>query len=222
MDYVIPISNNYEVTKMKYRLFSLTLLVLGLLVLAGCSDDNMMTAPDPSRGSSVQTYRLVEDSEPGRGTSFPIMIVSSVDAQAGYIMVSNDARNLYLRYNMVDSWRLLDSNIHVARSMNEIHMDEAGKPIVERFSYSFNLDRGLSTYTYRIPLEELRVNPGQSIAIASYASVYETGANTNELAREGLVSGWWFTANYRISNFGIDEDARGELEEFVTDIKLER
>jgi len=206
---------------MKHRIYSLAILALGLLVLAGCSDDNMMSAPRIEDQAVAQTYILDDTVEPGRGVSFPVTIGSDNDSQTGYLMVSNDAQNLYLSFYMIGSWRLKDSYIHIGRSQDEIPVDEAGRPIKDRFQFGFDLERGMTSHKHIIPLSEIRATPGQMIVISSYATVYKEDGTQNNITREGLGSSWWFSTDYRIRRPGIGDDITADRDVIAKQVKVE-
>lgn len=206
---------------MKHRLYSISILVLGLFVLAACSNEPMTSAPAIDAPAQADMYRLVEADVPGRGISYPVAIGSRTDSQVGYMIVSNDSENLYLAYTMIGDWRVKDSYIHVAFNQEEVPMDDSGKPIVERFRYNFDLERGMSYHVHRIPLTEIGAVVGQDIVIASFASVYKHENNSGRVSRDPRGQSWWFMTNYRIRRPGTDIIAGEETLEFTRDVKLE-
>jgi len=175
-------------------------MVLGLFILAACSSEPIMSAPEAPSQSTL--YRIEETTGPGRGVSYPVSFGSEARDQAGYIMISNDAQNLYLGYYMNDSWRLKNSRIYIGRRIDDIPVDEAGRPVLERFMYGFELDRGATSHVHRIPLSELGVNPGQFISIASYATVLQMNGGISSPSGPTNDTTWWFSSGYRLSRPG--------------------
>lgn len=203
---------------MKHRLYSIPIAVLGLFVLAACSNEPVMSAPEAP--AQAELYRIEETTGPGRGISYPVSFDSEARNQAGYMMISNDAQNLYLGYFMSDNWRLNKSRVFIGRSMEDIPLDDAGRPVVESFTYGFELDRGMSSYTYRIPLAELKVRPGQFIAIGSYATVQQLDGDFSSPSSPGQDSSWWFSSGYRLSR-PVGVVITDDYEEIITRSNLE-
>jgi hypothetical protein len=206
---------------MKNRIYMLTILLAGLFALAACSDENVMTAPATPGAMPAQTYSLVEVDEPGRDISYPITIGSRLDSEAGYIFVRNDADYLYLDYYMFGDRRLLDSYIHIGRAQSDIPVDEAGRPIKDEFRYNFVLSRGMASYTHMIPLSELGLSVGQSIVIASYASIVEGEQSQPEISKAVMSSNWWFTKDFTIRRPWIGGDRIVSRDEAYTQGRLE-
>jgi hypothetical protein len=191
---------------MKNRIYMLTILLAGLFALAACSDENVMTAPATPGAMPAQTYSLVEVDEPGRDISYPITIGSRLDSEAGY---------------MFGDRRLLDSYIHIGRAQSDIPVDEAGRPIKDEFRYNFVLSRGMASYTHMIPLSELGLSVGQSIVIASYASIVEGEQSQPEISKAVMSSNWWFTKDFTIRRPWIGGDRIVSRDEAYTQGRLE-
>lgn len=206
---------------MKHRIYSISILALGLFVLAACSSEPMPLAPVMEDQGQAQTYAVVETPEPGRGISYPINIGAESDAQVGYLIVSNDAQNLYLTYTMIGPWRLKDSYIHVGRAQDDVPVDEAGRPILERFRYGFDLDRGMVSHVHRIALSEIGAVPGQDIVIGSFASVYRDEIVSDNVSREPRGQSWWFMADYRVRRPGSGTIITDDILEISKEIKVE-
>ena len=203
---------------MKHRFLSLMIAVLGLFVLAACSNEPVMSAPEAPAQTSL--YRIDENNGPGRGISYPVDFGSEARDQAGYIMVSNDSQNLYLGYYMNGPWRLKNSRIFIGSRNEDIPVDDAGRPVLDRFEYGFELDRGMTSHVFRISLSELRVSPGQYISIASYATVLQANGDFSSPAGQNSETSWWFSSGYRLSrpDNGVITD---DYEEIITRSNVE-
>jgi hypothetical protein len=183
---------------MKNRIYMMTILVAGLFVLAACSDDSMISAPLQADQPVVATYQVNDVTGPNRGIDLSLDLISKNQSEMGSMLVSNDALNIYVSYYMNASWRILDSFLHFGRSMNDIPLDEGNRPITDRFQYRFSLERGMAVHNMVIPLSEIGMRPGDTVFIASYASVYQEGQDPDNPTKIGMGTNWWNTLRYQI------------------------
>jgi len=198
---------------MKRKIYILSVAVLGLFALAACSDNSPTGLPVSEGPNPVQTYQVVDGDTPGRGFDLPISIGSGNQSEMGYVNVVNDAQNLYLTFYMNGSWRILDSYLHFAKSYRDIPLDDANRPILDRFQYRFTLDRGMSMHNVVVPLSEIDARPGDSIVIASYATVYLEGENPDAPTRVGMGASWWNTVRYILRSGNGDAEIIRETSE---------
>ncbi len=191
------------------RSYIFLMMVLGLFVLAACSDDNITSVSSPQPPESMPSYRMDMGDGSSRGISIPLDLGSSTQSETGYIYVYNDAQNLYLSYYMNGSWRILGSFLHFGRTNADIPLDDANRPATDRFQYRFALERGMAVHNVVIPLAEIGMSRGDNVVIASYASVYQEGEDPNNITRVGMGASWWQTLSYLIQGgSGPDDSVR--------------
>ena len=90
----------------------------------------------------------------------------------GWVMVWNDADNLYVRYYLYLDWELVKTDVHVATSLADIPQTKKGNPKVGHFDYSDSHAPpvpGNTHYTYTIDLDDWSV--GTTLYIAAHADV---------------------------------------------------
>lgn len=206
---------------MKHRFYSLMILALGLFVMAACSSEPITSVPVSESQAQAQTYRLTDDADSDRGINYPINIGTESDSQVGYVTIHNDAHNLYLGYYMIGNWRLKDAYIHIGRAQDDIPVDEVGRPLLDRFPFGFELQRGMQSHFHMIPLAEFGAVPGQQVMIASFAEVYRDVNNTGNPGRDRTGQSWWFSTGYRIQRPGNGGEITSDRLELVQDAKLE-
>ena len=90
----------------------------------------------------------------------------SIDA--GSVTVSNDGVKLYVTYETIDGWELVETHLAIATSLEGIPQTKKGNPVPGKFAYSMEHDPAAIEYTYEIDLEWVI---GTELYIAAQAEV---------------------------------------------------
>lgn len=120
---------------------------------------------------------------------------------AGTLIVSNDATNLYVTYNAIDGATFNTLHLWVGKSLASLPLNQGGNPVIGQFPYQYNTN-GASTYTFTIPLADIpgSVTCEDALYIVAHA---EWCGTTNETAFGGnvVVTGkgrWWRYAYHQL------------------------
>jgi hypothetical protein len=108
---------------------------------------------------------------------------------AGQVTISNDASNLYVRYNAASPWVISDTHVAVASTLSGIPQTKAGNPIPGRFAYSGSFDPEVTTDTVAVPMAGT-YSSGQTVYIAAHAQVQAPKANG------GAQTGWGYGPDF--------------------------
>lgn len=101
---------------------------------------------------------------------FTTDLVASQHYDVGEVLVWNDAKFLYVKYDLGYVYiRLFATHLHVAESPDGIPQKN-GNPVPGQFDHQVLHDRWVHTYTYKIPLET-GWRPGTTLCIASHAVI---------------------------------------------------
>ncbi len=160
---------------------SVNLLVLMLVVfLLGCSQAPSSVAPV----SSVDGPTIVEgvtrtsqwrsdwSYDFGKDCTFPF--IAGQHIQVGKIVVRNDLEHVYVRYELEDSWFLIETHLHVARTVEEIPQVN-GNPVPGLFDYQTQHDPPVQVFEYIIDICSIsdgNWNPGDEFVVAAHAEVW--------------------------------------------------
>ena len=136
-------------------------LILGL-VLTGCS-----LLPNVGQVPNTEQKYNENNANPNLPFFKPRELVAGQNIVVGTVTVSNDAENLYVIYKTDDEWKITETHLAVADSLEGIPQTKKGNPIPGKFPYSSNHDPAVTECTYTIPLENL----GAELCIAAHAKV---------------------------------------------------
>jgi len=167
-----------------------TLIVLILMVFfVGCQNKQTLTGPQPTaKGphNSIQTMSLADNKTVG----YPL--IAGQHTNVGQVIVSNDAINLYITFSLTGGWKLTESHVHIANSLNGIPHNKNGIPIPGHFAYSATHNPAVTQYMYQIPLSIYSFVTGDTLYIATHAVVvngdYPDGSFQEETAWGGNIS----------------------------------
>lgn len=177
------------------------LMIVTLFALAACNTNPLMPeTPETEVLSFSVSPKSVSNVQ---SSSYPIWAGQNINA--GNLIISNDADNLYITYSLTDGWLLRATHLHIASSLNRIPMNRQGIPIPGQFAYKKTHDPLVSEYTYQFSLADLSLNYGDEIFVAAHAEVVKpniSGGFQSETAWGGIIPGggprWWFYAVYTI------------------------
>lgn len=106
---------------------------------------------------------------------FKVDLIAGHNTDIGDVLISNDGA-LYVRYNLVAPWYLLETDVHVGDALTDFPVNKGGNPAPGRFDFKmfFEKTEYKNDYTEPIPITGF---PGTIIIIAAHAVVYnsETG-----------------------------------------------
>jgi hypothetical protein len=97
-----------------------------------------------------------------------VTLTAGQSIDAGTVTVSHDGVNLYITYETIDGWELVETHLAVATSSEVIPQTKNGNPIPGKFTYSMEHDPAVTEYTYEITLEWVI---GTKLYIAAQAEV---------------------------------------------------
>ena len=122
----------------------------------------------------------------------------------GDVNVCDDGTTLTVTYETTYPWCLLETNLHVATSEEDIPQDEGGIPLPFQFDYGDDHDcDGMATF--EIPLADIGdnvVSPGDTVVIAAHAEVRDRdGRDARDRPRRPSRTRDWR------SGFDEDEEA---------------
>lgn len=144
------------------------LAVLLLITLSACQDGSKLTGP---RVRSTDILNPDQNAELRKNWAVNQTHSDVFDQSAdspGYIMLANDARNLYISYYLMDNWQLSGGEINFKKfgksaSANDLQVVKRNHLILGRCE---------SSYTQVIPLAELNLKPGDTFILDSRALIY--------------------------------------------------
>jgi hypothetical protein len=139
----------------------------------------------------LATWSVPAEAVCGASLSTPLYAGQTLDA--GTVMVSNDAANIYVRYTTNDPWVISDAHLAIASSLAGIPQTKKGNPIPGHFAYSAIFDPEVTDYTFTIPIGSFQ--PGQTLYIAAHAVVQAPASSG------GTQTGWGFGPGFPGANW---------------------
>lgn len=96
----------------------------------------------------------------------------------GYVQVWNDGTHLTVTYNVNNPWCLTETHLHVATKLTDIPQKN-GNPQPGHFDYGNDELGCVSSWSQKIPLEDISAMSGNNLVIAAHAVVLHlSGDNT--------------------------------------------
>jgi len=116
--------------------------------------------------------------EPTACTDEATDLIAGRDINVGNVNVCNDATTLTITYAPNSPWCLLETNLQVATSKEDIPHTKKGYPKPDEFDYGDDYDCAWSA-TFEISLDEIGdgAGPGDSLTIAANAMVEDDHGN---------------------------------------------
>jgi len=127
------------------------------------------------------------------GAALTTVLYAGQTLDAGTVTVSNDAANIYVRYQTNDPWVMSDAHLALATSLDGIPQTHSGNPKPGHFAYSAIFDPEVTDYTFVIPRGSFL--PGQVLYIAAHAIV-QAPKNAG-----GTQTGWGFGPGFPGANW---------------------
>lgn len=165
---------------------------LFLLVLTACQDGSKITGTKVRLTDSFKPEQeaalknVWADDQPGSD------IFDKNADNPGYIMLANDARNLYISYYLADNWQLSGGEVEFIKMSPNASANGLGLSSHKHMI----LAQCENVYTQVIPLAELHLKPGDSFGFDSTALIYGNNAAEGtslppELCVPGQVDRQW-------------------------------
>ncbi|WP_455142874.1 hypothetical protein [Candidatus Hodarchaeum mangrovi] len=102
-------------------------------------------------------------------TPYQVTLWAGQNIEVGTASVWNDELNLYIKYETINEWYLLETHLHVATNFNDIPQTPSGNPKIGLFTYSNTFDPLITEFLYTISLNDW--NFGDMLYIAAHAVV---------------------------------------------------
>lgn len=139
------------------------------------------------------------------GTPMQTTLVAGQHYAAGVITISNDATNIYVKYETYAPWLMSEAHVAVATTLAGIPQTKTGNPIPGRFSYSATFDPEVSSYMFTVPFSSL--GSSTNLFVAAHAIVQapqdQGGAQTGWGQGTGFPgSNWAMYVNYAAQSCG--------------------
>lgn len=174
------------------------LMIVALLALNACNSNPMMS--DLEIMDSMVNIKSVTGFQ---ASESPIWAGQNVNA--GSLIITNDAQNLYVTYSLTNGWLLNATHLHIASNLAGIPKNRQGIPIPGQFAYSNTFDPRVTEYTYQFSLASLNLTYGSNIVVAAHAEVVKP-LSDNTLQKETAWGGanpgggprWWHYANFTV------------------------
>lgn len=107
----------------------------------------------------------------------PFNLVAGQNYLIGTVSVGNDADYIYVTYEVIGGWELLETHLAAALSLGTTYPSDGlpqtkkGDPILGKFPWKANHNPAVTTYTYQISLADEGFYVGQYLYIAAHAVV---------------------------------------------------
>jgi hypothetical protein len=100
-----------------------------------------------------------------------VELIAETALSVGRVCVTERADSLFVRFESSDTWRLVETQLAVAASLEGVPRGGAGHPILGRFPYKGLHGRGVSAFVYGIANASAPRGPTGSLVIAARAEV---------------------------------------------------
>lgn len=122
---------------------------------------------------------------PGPASAPPVCteLVAEKTVVVGQVCVDEAADTLIVRFVAAEGWRLTETHVAVAGSLEGIPRAGPGHPIMGRFPYKTTHAPSLTEFAYAVPLHDLAIAPGGEAVVAAHASVAQDGQEEGAWAR---------------------------------------
>jgi hypothetical protein len=194
-----------------------------MLASLGCAQDRLVLGEQGDALIGQDPTVLTDDVPVECGAPSIQALTAGQTIDIGSIAISNDADNLYVKFETKDGWVLGTTHVHVGTDINDVPKAGNGQPIPGQFEYSHEIDvaggePGVTSDTFIIPLASLdSVACGSSLFIWAHAEAFLMGVRGTILQQETAWGGdtpgtgsrrWFFLAQYDVACCE-DEDEGG-------------
>ena len=148
---------------------------------------------DPLTGKTICTYLEEDESDPTWDAGLvPVSMVSDLVAgggnpksaidDVGDVSVWNDGTTLYVEYETIGDWVILETHLAVENDLVNIPQTKNNNPKVGHFEYKKEFDPGVNNYAIEIDLWEKGFEVNDDLYIAAHAVVYNSVLDKEETA----------------------------------------
>jgi len=116
-------------------------------------------------------------------------LVTNRGADAGIVTVENSATEVSVVFQTSGDWRLSETHLHIASSLDGIPHTRMGRPKVEHFAHLHNVDPVSQNAEYTFALADLGYAPGDEVHVAAHAVVGKPNKSGNLRDIEGAWAG---------------------------------
>ena len=163
---------NFKIVK---KQFIAILVAAAFLAFSSCSKEDHVFSENKSMPLVVGDTPLSEMNEDCVDT---VTLFAGQHLNAGNVLISSDAGNVYIEISLTDGWVLNESHLFAGDSA-DLPLGTDGNPQIGLFPYTAT-HNGETNYTYSIPLDSV----GECFKIAIHASVYLLGQEGNVVQSE--------------------------------------
>lgn len=133
--------------------------------------------------------------------------------EVGSLIVSNDTEYIYINYELIDDWTILETHLEVANSTDNIPVTDSGNPIPGLFTYkNESFPEGTATVGYVIPIEQYMPLENHTLYITANAVIskgtIQEGAWVTGIAFSNSTWAGYFT--YIVPHSNEDEGTGDE------------
>jgi len=100
-----------------------------------------------------------------------VELTAETALSVGRVCVTERADSLFVRFESNDTWRLVETQLAVAASLEGVPRGGAGHPVLGRFPYKGLHGRGVPDFVYGIANANAPRGPSGSLVIAARAEV---------------------------------------------------
>ena len=171
-------------------------------IMFGCSNDQVNQEPD-------QTKTKEETNQSRIGASYLVQpIFAGQNINAGYVEISNDGTNFEVEYFATGDWKFSELHLYVG-DLIEAPTTGSGNPIPGRFDNKVTFTTPVTSYSFVIPISNIRVTNG-CVIVAAHSKMKRYNSSGGVVQQE---TGWaglqpfsganWATySNYCLSTSG--------------------
>lgn len=161
------------------KILKISALALLFSALSSCEKDLPQTDETKSMENEIGITAL---SIEACGDVQEQTLYAGQNIDAGTVIVSNDANNLYVTYTTNSGWEMIETHLYVG-NCNEIPTNGGGNPQIGLFPYTTDHNPSVTSYTYTIPLSEL----DDCYCVAAHTALVQYDENGEIIASE---TGW--------------------------------
>jgi hypothetical protein len=130
-----------------------------------------------SIGVTVAAMTVVLGSAQAQREPFCVDLVAETVSSVGRVCVTERGDSLFVRFESDGAWRLVETHLAIAPSVDEIPQGAGRHPIMGRFPYKTTHSRGVSEFAYGISNADAPRGSTGLLVIAAHAEVVRGGQN---------------------------------------------
>ncbi len=186
--------------KSKHFFRTIALIVIVSTTILSCQRENLIDNKLPVQEKSLYLNQQ---------QSLSVNLIAGQNIDAGDIVLSFDATNLYITYMTTGGWMLDEIHLWIGSDVSNIPMNPGKNPILGHFPYkSENI--GDDEYMITIPLSNFGGYPSiceQTLYVAAHAAIYKS-TNDGEFEETAWGEGQRFAKGNWAMYFGFTFDCQ--------------